>query len=442
MCFDWKFLIIKSNITNNIASQIINVISLMFALIISSLFCGFYLSQNDLIRNQHLHFAEYLSTNIEKSESVASENDYFRLRKVSRPSMNEVESLLRHGIHASIHLNYAPLFLQNPFLLYGRQISQVQPVFLKSFDFDQNQQELLTNFKPSNTVSEVYINQSLEREIQQSFNILDNSNLYLEHSMELTIGDYTISRQFSFKIIGTFNELDYLSTPKIYFSQHAFDLFFSEYRLDSSITFMDVLENLSSSESLSGQSYRLYFETIHDFNLAQKIVNLLKDEDQHLSLSSEHLTRLASLREMFTFTNLVVFISSLLVIISLFFINFTITHTEIQKANAKHALLYFYGAKTIDFIKILSIQNIILLGISCLSFFLVEPITTWINEYITKVIGISNFLSVPLSSFLGVPYLLPILILLFIYFSANLISIATLFFTNQKSLIKRLAYHG
>src|SRR5574344_920722 len=106
MKLSWKSKIIFSNLMMNKSSQIINVIALGTAMIIFALFSGFYLSQKDSLTNQQLFFPEYRSANIEKSQTVASESEFLLLKKVTRPTINEIESLLNQGIKADIALNY------------------------------------------------------------------------------------------------------------------------------------------------------------------------------------------------------------------------------------------------------------------------------------------------------------------------------------------------
>lgn len=442
MKFSWKSKIIFSNLLMNKSSQIINVIALGIAIVIFALFSGFYLSQKDTLINQQLLFSEYLSANIEKSQIVTSESEFLILNKVTRPTINEIESLLNQGINADIALNYVPLLSDSEMSIHGKPITRYLSILLRNFELDSNQESLVIGERMNDEVEPcVYINEKMLAIIDENISYTHLNSISLLFQGEFMLSGETYLLDVGFKIHGIFQELDYLSSPKIYFSQEQLDRYFSNQWLDSGASVYQTLHGLSSSDELTGLSYRLYFESFIDLKKCESILRFLEDESEHLSLTSEHLSRIESLTELFKFTNVVIVISLVLVIICLAFINITITNSEVKKANRKNALLYFFGAKLSDLIDISLGQNLIIVTISMIFLLLTPYLSTLMNYFFYVYLHIQIDIKVPLLTHQGIPFLLPLLIFIVVYLFASVTSIALLFLKKQKALIKRLAHN-
>lgn len=441
MRFSWKSKIIFSNLMTNQSSQIINVLALGTAMVIFALFSGFYLAQKDTLSHQQMLFPEYLAANIEKSETVTSESEFLVLRKVTRPTVNEIDSLLNQGIKAEIALNYVPLLSGSEMSIHGKVIDPYLPILLRDFELDSNQEGLFMGGPLNEEESTVFINEKMLEIMDSNISYTQLNDVSISFQGEFMIMDETYHLDMTFKIRGVFKELEYLSSPKIYFSQAQLDFYFLNQLLGNGDSVYQIIQTLSASDELTGLSYRLYFDTIGDMNKCESILSSLEDESEHLSLTSEHLSRVESLTEFFNFTNMVVIISLILVILCLVFINVTITNSEVKKANRKNALLFFFGAKFSDLIDIALGQNLIIVMISMISLMFVPFLSRLLNDCFYAYLHIQMEIKVPLLRFQGIPFLLPLLIFILVYLFASLTSIVLLFMKKQKTLIKRLAHN-
>lgn len=426
----------------NKSSQIINVIALGTAMVIFALYSGFYLSQKDTLTNQRLLFPEYLSANIEKSQMVTSESEFLMLKKVTRPTINEIDSLLNQGIKAEIGLNYVPLFSGSEMSIHGKPISGYLPILLRNFELDSNQESLVVGERTNDEVEpSVYINEKMLAIIDENISYTHLDALSLSFQGEFILLGETYLLDVEFKIRSIFHELDYLSSPKIYFSQEQLDSYFANQLLESGASVYQMLHTLASSDELTGLSYRLYFDSIIDLEKCESILRFLEDESEYLSLTSEHLSRIASLTELFNFTNVVIVISLVLVILCLAFINITITNSEVKKANRKNALLYFFGAKLSDLIDISLGQNLIIVTVSMIFLLFTPYLSSLLNRFFYAYLHIQIDIKVPLLTYLEIPFLLPFLIFIVVYLFASVTSIILLFLKKQKTLIRRLAHN-
>jgi len=438
----WKTDIILTNFKANKLSNIINALALSLAVILFALFSGFYLSQHETINEQALRFPEYLCANIEKSEEIESESSFLKLKQVSRPSLREVESFLSTGISAKIHLNYTNLFLQDGIFAYGKKLMPALPVFLENFDFDHQQIALLkTEWVPSESVQTIYVNDTFISRLAEVVAFNDYQDVLLSYT--LVINNQTISKEiiFNLKIVGIFEELEYLSSPKIYFSQQAVDEFFIAYDIDEEINIYEYISDLAATDESTSYSYRMYFASLEDLDKAKNISASLSSEDAYLNIVGEHLSRLDSLKEMFNFINITLLVSLILIVVSLLFINVTITHREISKANAKNALLYYFGAKTSDIIDIYLGQNLVLVSFSMGTLIFVPYLSNVLNSLMISILNIKTSIEVPLLIYREIPFLIPVSIFIIMYVSASVITIINIYLKNQKTLIKRLAHN-
>lgn len=437
----WKDIIIKSNLKENKLANAINIISLGLGAIIFALFSGFYLSEQAVIDGESDQFVEYLAANIEKSEVVKSESSFLKLKQVRRPSQNEVISLLDKGINAKIALNLNALFTSEYFMVYEAPVPTFTPIFLESFDFDETQKTLL--IEVNNAIYEeyhsIYVNQNMYKKLCElyAFNF-ENAVINYQCELEKNVNE-KITITINFKVAGILRELEYLTTPKVYFDQSVIEELLRETYFESGENIMDFLFNLGPDHPLTSYSFRLYFASKSDVERTQRILKKLDEGETSLHVTEEHLSRMESLEELFKLVNIVMIISAILILMSFVFINVTVTHLELKKNNAKNALLFFYGARTSDFIDLYMSQNMGLIMCSLIGLFFIPKVEQVLNKLIYQYLGINNMIKTPLLIYKGIPFLLPLIIFLLLFISATLIAIINILLKNQKTLIKRLA---
>ncbi len=216
----WKIKLIMNNMMTHKASHVVNVLSLSLAVIVFSLFAGFFISQQDLLYHTSTLFPEYLVANIEKSEEIESESSFLKLKQVSRPSESEISSFLLTGINAEVRHNYADLFAANEYYVYGKKLFPITPIFLFDFTFSEEERSLLVAeslVKPTN--QSIYVNEVMLERLATMVHYEDYTGLNIESSLKIHHLEETLEIPFSYQIAGVFKELDYLSSPKIYLSQ-------------------------------------------------------------------------------------------------------------------------------------------------------------------------------------------------------------------------------
>lgn len=438
----WKIKLIMNNMMTHKASHVVNVLSLSLAVIVFSLFAGFFISQQDLLYHTSTLFPEYLVANIEKSEEIESDSSFLKLKQISRPSESEISSFLLTGINAEVRHNYADIFAANEYYVYGKKIFPMTPIFLFDFTFSEEERSLLVDesqVKPTN--QSVYVNEAMLERLATTVHYEDYTGLNIESSLKIHHLEETLDIPLSYQIAGVFKELDYLSSPKIYFSQQGVDTLFKTIKFNDDVSLFDYIASLPPTDPLTSYSFRLYFETMRDLERALMISDSLKTNRAYLNVTSEHLVRLDSLSELMSFSTIIISISVILIIFSLLFINITITHLELKRANAKIALLYFFKASTNDILDIYLGQNLVTVLVAMSALFVVPFLAKSLNQLLSKVLGMSIEINIPLLVYQGIPLFIPLLIFAFVFISASVISVINILIKNQKALVKRLAHN-
>ncbi|HKL84457.1 MAG TPA: hypothetical protein VJZ48_03190, partial [Bacilli bacterium] len=287
----------------------------------------------------------------------------------------------------------------------------------------------------------VYVNEAMLERLATTVHYEDYTGLNIESSLKIHHLEETLDIPLSYQIAGVFKELDYLSSPKIYFSQQGVDTLFKTIKFNDDVSLFDYIASLSPTDPLTSYSFRLYFETMRDLERALMISDSLKTNRAYLNVTSEHLVRLDSLSELMSFSTIIISISVILIIFSLLFINITITHLELKRANAKIALLYFFKASTNDILDIYLGQNLVTVLVAMNALFVVPFLANLLNQLLSKVLGMSIEINVPLLVYQGIPLFIPLLIFAFVFISASVISVINILIKNQKALVKRLAHN-
>lgn len=105
------------------------------------------------------------------------------------------------------------------------------------------------------------------------------------------------------------------------------------------------------------------------------------------------------------------------------------------------ALLYYFGAKTVDIISIYLKQNFLIVTLAMGGLLFVPKLEVLINTFIYNTLGIKQLINTPLLVYQGFPLLIPLVIFLLMLVSASVIVVINIILKNQKALVKRLAHN-
>src|SRR5690606_13150227 len=107
--------------------------------------------------------------------------------------------------------------------------------------------------KPTN--QSVYVNEAMLERLATTVHYEDYTWLNIESSLKIHHLEETLDIPLSYQIAGVFKELDYLSSPKIYFSQQGVDTLFKTIKFSDDVSVFDYIASLSPTDPLTSYSF-------------------------------------------------------------------------------------------------------------------------------------------------------------------------------------------
>ena len=445
---NWASKILLTNYKRRVRRNVFCILSYSISLIMLLLVVGFITNKDHAIKeagSRQLDFGSGLLSEEVKTSSAGM----LTLTKSNRPDIDKVKNNSKISNLFEICLNFSTIFPQNMQISYQDYIVQdilINPIY--SFDNTHIDYTLLDNgyIPNSDSLDEVVINELAFSYLcsQLNKNVLfeefEIANKYLTTYVDEY--DNEISDTFVFnrkvKIVGIVKEINYLPSPKMYYSHQALEKFLTESVLENlstykgkQITWYDRIAECDNNSLLSSYSYRLFLK---NYNYKNHLFNNI-DFGYNLVFTSQSLILCDSLIGFLQVaeygTILFLAITMLGAILILSIMSFA-SYSEDHKSSA---ILSSLGASNDDISSIYLFESLINGIISVLlSIILSIPLSKLINLLINKKIDLNNLIVVPLNSFLNIKFLFPIIMIFLTFIICLFSTILPILFSKRKSL--------
>lgn len=444
----WIDKFVSSNYKKRALRNILSSVALTISISMLYLVVGFMTNKDNSIRNACYRQFDFGSGTVSLEEKTMS-SGAFSLTKSTRPSLDSLTSNLKISEKYEICLNYSAIMPQNIRILYDNEVIEdlvFTPIY--SFDDIHIDKDLLVKGRFPNTdnLSEVVINETAARVISTSIKKdAINEYLYLNHSVETNyVSEYEeyISDTFylykEIQIVGVVKEINYLPSPKIFYSYSAFEDFTKEYVLENlstynnlKTTWYDRVAQAEDYSPLSSYSYSLFLKDYRDREYPF-LKNVFTDGLLYSSSSillTNSLFNFLSVAEYGVLLFLIIaFIGTILILSIMSFTNFSEDHRS-------SAILTSIGASQ-EQIEEIYLEESFINGF--LSFLLSIPISIGISKLINHIvhlfIDIESLILIPLQEFLGVKFLFPIIVFLITLIVMMFSTIIPIYFSKRKSI--------
>lgn len=444
---NWTSRFSKNNYKKRIKRNLFVVASLSISMIITNLVFGFINGKDVAIKNASYNQLDFGYGYISKDELV-TDTGFIKLTKSVRPNINDLRSNEKIAKIFNICPNFSAILPQNPKILIGdASFDKLSYTPIYSYVDASIDNSLLFkgSIPKSDNLSEVVVNLNCYNQINTSLgydSIGEYINIYHkfesiyvnEYKEEIT--DY-FEYSFSCKIVGVVNELEYLNTPKIYYSYLGLESYLQEYVLlnlstyyDNKITWYDRVMDAEDYSIISSYSYQLFLKNYRDRNLLfdDSIFSDYSFNSSSLVIANS-LIGFANAAEYALFLFLAIGIVGTLLILTI--ISFT-NYSEDRKVSA---ILSSIGARDSDIENIYINENLYSGFISLvLSLTLSYPLSLLINRIIYKYINVSQIIDIPYKSFLNIPLLYPLAILVMIIFLITIATVLPIKFSKRRNL--------
>ena len=235
-----------------------------------------------------------------------------------------------------------------------------------------------------------------------------------------------------------------MAVPKFFISYKFFNNIISTRYLDNYSTFKNeiyswrrLIEEANNHDKNSSYNYYLFLNNYSKIESIEKIKEFYKDD---FGISNSALDIKEAMDSLTLAADLGVKAFLLIVIVGSILIIAIFSYTSYVDDKKKSAILTCLGAKNSKIASIYVVESLINGIISfVLSIILTSLIVTPINNLIFDITDVSNIISIPFNSFLGIRYLLPIIIFVCICIADSLSSLIPILFSKKISLKKELS---
>ncbi|MCR4879365.1 MAG: ABC transporter ATP-binding protein/permease [Bacilli bacterium] len=453
----WIEQISLQNFKKRVKTNIFSIFALTISLVASILIGGFARYSNETVDNEAKKKIDYGAFTISKEEKVELEGSIVSLVQQSRPNETEITSLEDKSTFFTYTNNYDVLLPSGAEVSYiDEKLDQIliRPVY--SFtDSYINPNLLIKGALPNkDSFDEILIN-------KQAYEYIYNSSKKESLDIELTIHHeyessfYTFDKDNSvirdifsltknLKIVGVVDELDFLSSPTIYFSYKSFINYLDSYLLNNlstykkkDISWKERIDGVSSNDELSSFSIRAFLNSYSENKNLKKYIEDISFDG--LVATSLPLTVENSLKDLInaSTTGMELFLG--IALIGIVLILGIISYFSYSQDRKRSAVFSALGASRTSIMKIYLYENL-LIGLFAFFFTIILsfPLTLFVNKIVARFTNINNLVRTPYYLFTHFKYDYLLLLLVAIILITVLATIIPIFFSKKISIAKEL----
>ena len=424
---NWLNKIVLSNFTKRFKRNIFSMTSLVVGLVASMLIFGFTNGKDESIIKSMENQFDYGTASISKENRLISSDSPITLIQTMRPDNEERQIISEMCTDFKVCYSYDSLITSFPTIQINEQeIENFSYLPVYSFIDKSTNHDLLIKGKiPTfDTLNQVVINQHAYELLNKKLKF-DSLKAYLRIKEQQKFSFQTddpekpyVDDYFVFdrlvQIVGVVKEINFLNTPKIYYSYQAMDSFINETILNNlstykgDTTWKDVVMDSLDNEPLSSYSCRLFLK---DFSKLSSLRNIKEQIGEEFSVTCNGLTVEETLFTLVSAASIGMEVFLAIALVGIVMILGIISFASYNEDIKDSAILLCYGAKRDDIALIYVSESLILGLISVvISFILGFVLTGPINLLIERFTSLINPIHIPFKNFLGHSYLFPLLI--------------------------------
>lgn len=428
----WVERIALSNLRKRFFRNIVSILSLAISLVATTLVIGFSKNATAAISKEGKKRIDYGVLTIAKEESFDLSGTLISLVQQSRPSIEKVNILKKTNNKFKYTNNYDILMNMNSSCSYfDNELDDLlfRPIYNFSSPSFDHSLLLDGNIPPSSSFQHVLINKKALELLKKSSKLYPinqtlryksfyESSYYTFDEANSVINDtFVLNKDFT--ISGVVDELDFLSTPIVYYSYEGFIRYLSDTKLnnlssyyESDYTWKDRIDNVGDGDDLSSYSIRAFLKDYHDNDKLSSYISSIKDKNDLTATSlaltvEDSLTSLvdAASKGMSLFLIIAIIGVTLIIGILSFF-----SYTEDHRSSA---ILSSLGASHNSIVSVYLFENVLVGLLSyILSILLSFPFIKLADYLLNKYLGLNEMISFPyyLLSKFKIDYLLLLLI--------------------------------
>lgn len=446
----WINKIVSSNFKNRIKRNSIACASLTIGILSTLLITGFtYNAKNEIKSTNKMHL-DYGVLTISKDKVIEKADNGLKIVQSERPQIDELSK--ENEIMENFYLfpNYdffVPSSIQISF--ENQSIDKILYSPILSFDSEYIDSSLLIDGKLPNNglINECLVNKEAYKMLKSldyhlGENLLVQNSFIYEYQSDGLLVEQNFDFKQTIKIIGVVDELNFLSTPKIYYSYSELDYLFENEKpseicdaLGYEMNWKEIVMSAGSHDIITSYSYRLFSK-----NINQKSIDIKLNNDE-LIITSNALIIGDALLEIINATTMGMWVFLMIAIVGSILILSIVSFAAYNDDRKQLAILLSLGAGKADISDIYLTESIYI-GIFGLVFgvilsVILQPI---INATISVTTGFDSLVKIPWKNFLGIDFIFPMLILTIILAISILTTIVPMKMAKRISIKEELSF--
>lgn len=452
---NWLNKIVSSNFKKRFKRNLFSITSLVVGLVATMLILGFVNGKDQSITKSMENQFDYGTSSISKENRLISSDSPITLIQTMRPNIEERQILSDTCSDFHITYSYSSLITSFPTININEEVVEdfsYLPVY-SFIDKSTNHDLLIKGKIPTfDTLNQVVINQHAYESLNKKLKY-DSLNSYLrikeqqkfsfqtDNSEKPFVDDYFVYDRLV-QIVGVVKEINFLNTPKIYYSYLAMDNYMKETILNNfsvykgETSWKDMVMDSLDNEPLSSYSCQMFLK---DYSKLSSLRNINKVLDDNYSVNSNGLTVEETLFSLVGAASIGMEVFLGIALIGIVMILGIISFASYNEDIKDSAILLCYGARRDDIALIYVSESLILGLISVVTSFLLGFLLTKpVNMLIEHFTSLINPIEIPFKRFLNHQYLFPLLIVgatMFVCFLATYLPIG---FSKKISLKEEL----
>ncbi len=446
----WCYSLTKSNFKRRFKRNLFSVFGLIIGLVSTMLILGFSFGHKDSIKNKSYGQFNYGVATIYKETTQDISGSKMALVQMSKLKKEEVTSLSDELSHFEIEPNTDALLSMAPNITIGEStVSELGFYPIYSFsDSHINKSLLIKGLLPFNDNSyEVVINQAAYKLLKEKsgepigleFSIHSEyeNHYYTNENTKPVITDYFIYDK-NVHVVGVVDDFYFLSTPKVYYSYLAFKEYLQDTLLvnlssylEFDVSWYDYISESDGNDQLSSFSHRLFLKDINESDKLETFISLVP---KPYVIESTGMTIGETFMDLMDAATMGMELFLIITIIGTVLIMGIISLSSYSEDKKTSAILTCLGARKGDIFSIYFYENLLIGGIALVLSFIFSPILALLgNKIINSLTGFSNMISIPFISFMNIPLLFPLILIVCTFLVCVISTYIPLFFSKKIS---------
>lgn len=447
----WTNTLARTNLKKGLKRNLLGTLALLTSLTFSLLISGFSYGTNHVLNKETLNQFDYGCLTICKETTKKIEGSPLSIVQQMRPNQDEMGDVDFIKETFFIENNLDSLTNGVTFFYDKKNLENIGYYPIYSFNEKVIDPDLLISgtIPETDNLFEVIINDKCEEllngEIASRLHLSMNYE-YCYYTQDeqnpIIVDNWTYN--FDISIAAVVDELDFLSTPKIYYSYVALqELTMNTIMANRStyegfdFSWFDLVNNCPNNDQVCSYSYRLFLKDICE---KENMLAFTSDVKPPLSIFSGALTISEALFSLVDAATIGMELFLVLALVGTSLILGIISFSNFTLDKRKIAILRSLGSSQSEILDIYGTESIVLGIVGALgSLFLSPLLSSLANWILLEFTDINNLIQIPFPLFLGIPLFLPILILLLTIILCFIATLIPILFSKKICLKEELA---